>query len=572
MRKRIAFSAALAALILSATPAQCATKDVPYTEFLEMADGGEIEKIKWSEDKDEIKFYDYEGGSYTTDNPKYDDFKKEMLEKGIEVSEDGFLGKYEDAVVTAIQLAVSFTMMLMILKMAGVGQTWKKNKKPPKSSVKFSDVAGLDEVKEDLITVVDFLKAPQKYKEAGAEIPSGILLYGPPGTGKTLLARAVAGEAGVNFIATSGSDFDEKYVGVGASRMRKMFSDAKKNAPCIIFVDEIDSLGGKRNASQSNTDRQTLNSFLAEMDGFDGSCGVVVMAATNRLEDLDPALTRPGRFDSHFAVGLPETSSERKKVIRLYAENKRFSNDVDFDVLSKEMVGSSPAMVKAVLNDAAIMAVSRNSGVINREILDEAWIKQLLEGHLKRGGSKENLKISAWHEAGHALVGVLFGQELTKVSVIPSTSGTGGATFLVPKQNGPFSKRELENQIKVFYAGRCAELLLTGDKDLVTTGAVNDIEKATGLIRQIICEFGMDQGLLNYDVLGVDTEEILQDAHRISAELEARTQELLEKNYDALKELAEELEQKETLTEKEVSAILKKHGAEAETGKQEKEG
>lgn len=535
-------------------------EEIAYKDFLEMAESGEVKSINWSEDKDEITFYDQDEKAYKTDNPKYEDFKKEMLEMGIHVNEGGFLSKYGQYFIFAGEIGICLIMAGVILYTAGLGNgSWNgKKKKSSGATVKFTDVAGLDEVKEDLITVVDFLKSPQKYKDAGAEIPKGILLYGPPGTGKTLLAKAVAGEAGVKFIAASGSDFDEKYVGVGAGRIRKMFEEAKQNAPCIIFLDEIDSLGGKRNEMQSNSDRQTLNSFLSEMDGFDGSGGVVVMAATNRLEDLDPALTRPGRFDSHFAVGLPETSTERRKVIDLYARNKKFSDDVDFDVFAKETAGSSPAMVKTILNEAAIMAVRQNGGIINRNILDESWMKQLMEGHLKKGGAKDNLEIISWHEAGHALAGVLSGQDLTKVSIIPSTSGTGGATFITPRKMNLFTRADLESQIVVLYAGRCGELLLHGDEDHVTSGASNDLEKASEIIKEIVCEYGMDKsfGLLNPEVFDAKPEAIMQRASEISRELEQKTYNLLKDNIGTLKRIAEELAQKETLTGKEVMDIV----------------
>lgn len=293
-------------------------KEVKYEKFLEMIDDKKVKDIKWSEDEETITFSDKKDKSYTTANPKYEDFKKDMLEKGIEVKEANGLGKYETPIMMGVQMLMYIILFAIMIKCTGMGSLIApKEAKETESNVKFKDVAGLEEVKEDLMTVVDFLKNPDKYKEAGAEIPKGILLYGPPGTGKTLLAKAVAGEAGVKFKAVSGSDFDEKYVGVGASKMRKLFDDAKSNAPCIIFIDEIDSMGGKRHSKQSNYDRQTLNTLLSEMDGFDGSNGVVVIAATNRLEDLDSALTRPGRFDSHFAVSLPATAKERKLIINL---------------------------------------------------------------------------------------------------------------------------------------------------------------------------------------------------------------------------------------------------------------
>jgi len=449
----------------------------------------------------------------------------------------------------------------IMVKTMGLGSgILGKKEKETESKIKFSDVAGLDEVKEDLMTVVDFLKNPEQYKEAGAEIPKGVLLYGPPGTGKTLLAKAVAGEAGVKFKAVSGSDFDEKYVGVGASKMRKLFDEAKDNAPCIIFIDEIDSMGGRRHSKQSNYDRQTLNTLLSEMDGFDGSGGVVVIAATNRIEDLDPALTRPGRFDNHFAVNLPATAKERKIIINLYAKNKKFSDDVNMENFAKETMGSSPATIKTVLNEAAIIAARKNEGIITREILDEAWMKQLMEGHLKKNGEKDNVELVAWHEAGHALAGLMMGQDLTKVSIIPSTSGAGGATFITPKKLGLFTVDELREQVIMLYSGRNAEQILSeqnGIKNGVTTGASNDIEKATDIIKKMITEYGMNEefGLLNLEGLDVKSEIITKEAVKLAQELKEVSYSLLASNIEQLKMIAEKLIEKEILTGEEVKNI-----------------
>lgn len=538
-------------------------KEIKYEKFLDMVDAGQIKEIKWNEDDEAITAYDKKDKEYTTSNPKYDDFKVDMLEQGVEVKESGMLKKYETPIMMAVQLLMYAASFYVMTKIMGIGSIKSTRKKEQKSNVKFKDVAGLDEVKEDLMTVVDFLKNPDKYKEAGADIPKGMLLYGPPGTGKTLLAKAVAGEAGVKFIATSGSDFDEKYVGVGASKMRKLFDDAKNNAPCIIFIDEIDSMGGRRHSKQNNYDRQTLNTLLSEMDGFDGSNGVVVIAATNRLEDLDPALTRPGRFDNHFAVCLPESAKERRVIIDLYTNNKKFAEDVDFDTFAKETMGSSPATIKTVLNEAAIIAARGNNGIIDRKILDEAWMKQLMEGHLRRNGERNNVEVVAWHEAGHALAGLLLGQDLTKASIIPSTSGAGGATFITPKKLGLFTVKELKEQVIMLYAGRNAEALLTesnGEEEGVTTGASNDIEKATDIIKKMIVEYGMNDefGLLNLDNLDVKPEVITKEAVKLAKALQEQSLILMKENIDRLRDIAEELMKKETLTGEEIRKIAER--------------
>lgn len=539
-------------------------KEVKYEEFLKMADKKNVKKIVWSEKKDAFTFYDKDEKPYSTENPKYEDFKKDMLEKGIEVKEIGGLSNYETPIMVIVQILMYAILFTILIKGTGFGASFsEKKEKDVKSDIKFSDVAGLDEVKEDLMTVVDFLKNPEQYKEAGAEIPKGVLLYGPPGTGKTLLAKAVAGEAGVKFKAVSGSDFDEKYVGVGASKMRKLFDDAKNNAPCIIFIDEIDSMGGRRHSKQNSYDRQTLNTLLSEMDGFDGSGGVVVIAATNRIEDLDPALTRPGRFDNHFAVGLPATAKERKIIIDLYAKNKKFADNVNMETFAKETMGSSPATIKTVLNEAAIIAARKNEGVITREILDEAWMKQLMEGHLKKNGEKDNVEIVAWHEAGHALAGLLLEQDLTKASIIPSTSGAGGATFITPKKLGLFTVKELREQVIMLYSGRNAEALLADKRKEefgITTGASNDIEKATGIIKKMITEYGMNDtfGMLNLEELDVKPEVITKEAVTLAKELSTASYKMMLDNVEMLQKIAEALMEKETLTGEEIRKIAGK--------------
>lgn len=537
------------------------SKEIKYEKFLKMTEDNKVKRIIWSDNKDTFTFYDTKNKIYSSENPKYDDFKKDMLEKGIDVKETGSIGKYETPIMIIIQLLMYGVFFGIMVKTMGLGSgIFGKKEKETESKIRFSDVAGLDEVKEDLMTVVDFLKNPEQYKEAGAEIPKGVLLYGPPGTGKTLLAKAVAGEAGVKFKAVSGSDFDEKYVGVGASKMRKLFDEAKDNAPCIIFIDEIDSMGGRRHSKQSNYDRQTLNTLLSEMDGFDGSGGVVVIAATNRIEDLDPALTRPGRFDNHFAVNLPATAKERKIIVDLYAKNKKFSDDVNMENFAKETMGSSPATIKTVLNEAAIIAARKNEGIITREILDEAWMKQLMEGHLKKNGEKDNVELVAWHEAGHALAGLMMGQDLTKVSIIPSTSGAGGATFITPKKLGLFTVDELREQVIMLYSGRNAEQILSeqnGIKNGITTGASNDIEKATDIIKKMITEYGMNEefGLLNLEGLDVKPEIITKEAVKLAQELKEVSYSLLASNIEKLKMIAEKLIEKETLTGEEVKNI-----------------
>ena len=427
---------------------------------------------------------------------------------------------------------------------------------------KFSDIAGLKEVKKDMESLVDFLKYKEKYIEAGAKLPKGVILYGPPGTGKTLLAKAVAGEAGIPFLYMSGSDFIEMYVGVGAKRVRELFEKAKKQAPCIIFIDEIDTIGGKRGGENNSEDRKTINELLTQMDGFKETENILVIAATNRLEDLDSALVRPGRFTNKFCVPLPQTAKERLEVIQIYTKNKKFAEDVDFNNLAKETIGFSPAKIEALLNEAAIISVQKRKDYIDKEILDEAMFKILLSGHIKDNQNdrdKNELEVVAWHEAGHALIGKLNGKEIPKVTILSSTSGAGGVTFTTPSKTGLLSVKDLKNEVKELYGGRCAEGIFYQDENKVTTGASNDIDRATDIIKEIVMTYGMTDsfGLLNLSKLGVDNKIIIEKEIELSKQLQEETNELLKKNYSKLEKIALLLLENETIYESDLDKIMK---------------
>lgn len=427
----------------------------------------------------------------------------------------------------------------------------------------FQDVAGLYEVKKDMATLVDFLQNGEKYIEAGAEIPKGAILYGPPGTGKTLLARATAGEAGVPFYNTSGSEFAEKYVGIGAKRIRELFDKAEKNAPCIVFIDEIDAVGGNRDNTMDNTeDLKTLEELLNRMDGFKASTGVLVIGATNRLNALDPALMRPGRFDKKFCVPLPETVEERMEIISLYAKNKRFMDDVNLEQLAKETIGCSPAEIKSILNDAAIMMVQENKVAIDKAILDKVFTNRLMQGHLKENGKlrdKEEQELIAWHEAGHAVIGKKFGMEVTKVTIVGATSGAGGVTFTIPSKLGLLSVEDIEQKIMQLYAGRAAEYILySNNEKKVTTGASSDIDEATKLIYRMVTEFGMSEeyGMLNLARIQVKSSDILVQMKHIAEELEKRTVSILEEHQEQLEKTAQLLMEKETIYAEDLEKIM----------------
>lgn len=422
----------------------------------------------------------------------------------------------------------------------------------------FDDIAGLTEVKKDMKCLVDFLVNKEKYLDAGAKLPKGVILYGPPGTGKTLLAKAVANEADVPFLYMSGSEFIEMYVGVGAKRVRELFAKARKNAPCIIFIDEIDAIGSKRRDNDNGEDRKTINALLTEMDGFKESDNIIVVAATNRIDDLDPALLRPGRFTDKFCVPLPETAEERLDVLQVYTRNKKLADDVDLKGLAKETVGFSPAKLEALMNEAAILAVQHNRVFIKKQDIEDAMFKQLLSGHAKENQKqrkKEELELVAWHEAGHALVGRLFGKEVTKVTVISSTSGAGGVTFSTPK-TGLLSKNDLKHEIMQLYAGRIGEYIFY-DKDAsrITTGASNDIKEATKLLHSYVTDYAMHEeiGMIN---LGLDAKIVKEKEMNLAKELEQETITLVADNKDKLKKLANLLIEKETLYEDDIDIVL----------------
>ena len=378
-----------------------------YDKFIKMAKNKEISTVMINLNDTTFVATDNHKKNYTVDNPKYDNFKKDLLEYGIEVKESRTTN-YMSYIFNFLQLAIMifimykfYGVMLQQTKGSSSEMIIQKNGENENGKVlnntTFADVAGLKQVKADLKLLVDFLKDPKKYNEAGAKMPKGVILYGPPGTGKTLLAKAIAGEANVPFLSMNGSDFVEMFVGVGAKRVRKLFEDAKKCAPCIVFVDEIDAIGGRRDiASAGNSEqRQTINALLAAMDGFASNEGILMIAATNRIEDLDPALIRPGRFDKQISVPLPDTPDERLEIIDIYKQDKKFAEDVDFKLLAKETIGFSPADIEALLNEAALISVQNNLKFINKKCIDDAIYKKLLRGHAKddKNREEEELKL-----------------------------------------------------------------------------------------------------------------------------------------------------------------------------------
>ena len=463
-------------------------------------------------------------------------------------------------------------------KMGGAMRFGKSNAKvyiASETGMKFTDVAGEDEAKENLMEVVDFLHNPQKYQEIGAKMPKGVLLVGPPGTGKTLLAKAVAGEAGVPFFSISGSEFVEMFVGMGANKVRDLFKQANEKAPCIVFIDEIDTIGKKRDGSGmgGNDEReQTLNQLLTEMDGFEGSKGVVILAATNRPETLDPALLRPGRFDRRVPVELPDLRG-REAILKVHAAKVKLGEDVDFNAVARAASGASGAELANMVNEAALRAVRQGRKFVTQADLQES-IEVVIAGYQKKNkilSDKERMIVSC-HEIGHALVAALqtHSAPVAKITIIPRTSGALGYTMQVEQEERSLmSREELENQIATLTGGRAAEEIVFHS---ITTGASNDIEKATKLARAMITRYGMSE---DFDMVALETvtnqymggDASLSCAPETSARIDQmvvdtvraqheKARKLLKDNEGKLRELSKYLCEKETITGEEFMRIL----------------
>lgn len=464
-------------------------------------------------------------------------------------------------------------------KMNSFGKSKAKliNKEDGKNLVSFKDVAGLEEEKEELAEIVDFLKNPKKFINMGARIPKGVLLVGPPGTGKTYLSKAVAGEAGVPFFIMSGSDFVEMFVGVGASRVRDLFESAKKNAPCIIFIDEIDAVGRKRGAGLGgghDEREQTLNQLLVEMDGFGTNEGVIVMAATNRADILDPAILRPGRFDRTVYVGKPDVRA-RKAILGIHSRGKKLADDVNLEVIAKRTPGFTPADLENLMNESALLAARRGETEISMEDIDEASIKvQAGPAKKSRVVSEKERKLTAVHESGHAIVSRLLPEEdpVHMITIIPRGMAGGFTAYLPEDEISFMTKKKMEASIVSLLGGRVAESLVLDD---ISTGASNDIERATKIARAMVTHYGMSEklGTINYDssenevFIGRDlgrsrdysertAAEIDDEVTRIINEAYAKCKKLLSENLDKLLALSDALLEKETIYSKDFEKIF----------------
>ena len=463
-------------------------------------------------------------------------------------------------------------------KVMNFGKSRARRYDEEKLQVKFKDVAGVEEAKQELEEVVEFLKHPQKYNELGAKIPKGVLLYGPPGTGKTLLAKAVAGEAGVPFFSISGSDFVEMFVGVGASRVRDLFDQAKKNAPCIVFIDEIDAVGRQRGAGLGgghDEREQTLNQMLVEMDGFSANEGIIMIAATNRPDILDPALLRPGRFDRQIVVDRPDIKG-RTAILGVHIKGKPIGDDVNLDVIAQRTPGFTGADLSNLVNEAALLTARKDKKVINMPEMEEAAERVIMGPERKsRVISDKEKRLTAYHEGGHSIVGMLLEHTdpVHKVTIIPR-GRAGGYTLSLPKEDKYYATRsEMLDELKVLLGGRVAEALVLKE---ISSGASNDLQRATQLARQMICEYGMSDNIgpvtfghrQDQVFLGRDIARDKDYSEEVAAEIDkevrsfmedayAATEQLLSENIDKLHVIAKALMEKETLDEEEINQLVK---------------
>ena len=456
----------------------------------------------------------------------------------------------------------------------GMGKSNAKLYVQSTKGIRFSDVAGEDEAKENLAEIVDYLHDPDKYTEVGATMPRGVLLVGPPGTGKTMLAKAVAGESGVPFFSISGSEFVEMFVGMGASKVRDLFKQAKEKAPCIVFIDEIDAIGKKRNGNISGNDEreQTLNQLLTEMDGFDDNTGVIILAATNQPDSLDPALTRPGRFDRRVPVELPDLAG-REAILKVHAKKIKMEGKIDFHAIARMASGASGAELANIINEAALRAVRNGRNAVIQEDLEES-IEVVIAGYQKKNTvlSEHEKQVVAYHETGHALVAAMQSHSapVQKITIIPRTSGALGYTMQVDQGDKYLlSKEEIENKIATFTGGRAAEEVVFGE---ITTGAANDIEQATKLARAMITRYGMSDQFdmvaletVNNQYLGGDTslvcsadtqKEIDRRVVELVKQQHKKARKILEENREKLDQLAKVLYENETITGDEFMEIL----------------
>ena len=582
-------------MIISPMIANAKVKEVDYGTFMKMIEEKNIGKVEV--DDSEIYFTDKNNEQiYKTgimDDP--------TLTERLYTSGATFARNIQKEMSPLLSFFLTFIMPILIFAILGqylakkmmsqaggpnamafgIGKSNAKVYVPSTDGIRFSDVAGEDEAKENLAEIVDYLHNPKKYSDIGASMPKGVLLVGPPGTGKTMLAKAVAGEAGVPFFSMSGSEFVEMFVGMGASKVRDLFAQAKEKAPCIVFIDEIDAIGKKRDGQFGGNDEreQTLNQLLTEMDGFDGNNGVIILAATNRPESLDPALTRPGRFDRRVPVELPDLAG-REAILKVHAKKIKTAPNVDFHAIARMASGTSGAELANIINEAALRAVRSGRSVVEQADLEES-IEVVIAGYQKKNAimTDAEKKVVAYHEIGHALVAAMQTDSapVQKITIIPRTSGALGYTMQVEQNDKVLmTKEELENKLATLTGGRAAEELVFGQ---ITTGASNDIEQATKLARAMITRYGMTDEFdmvametVNNQYLGGDAalacsadmqKEIDKKVIETIKAQHEKARRLLADNRQKLDELASYLYEKETITGSEFMTILGRKDASA---------
>ena len=576
-------------MLITPMIAQHQVKEVDYGTFVQMAEDKDLGLVEVDETENQVVFTNKEGTAiYKAGMIPDPDLAQLLKDSGAQYS-----GQILQRANPMLSFLISWVLPIVLFALLGYymnkklmqraggpnamsfGKSNAKVYVQSTKGIKFSDVAGEDEAKESLKEIVDYLHTPRKYTEAGASMPKGILLVGPPGTGKTMLAKAVAGEASVPFFSMSGSEFVEMFVGMGASKVRDLFKQAKEKAPCIVFIDEIDAIGQKRNAGSigGNDEReQTLNQLLTEMDGFEENTGVIILAATNRPESLDPALTRPGRFDRRVPVELPDLQG-REAILKVHAKKIRVAPDVDFHTIARMAAGASGAELANIVNEAALRAVRQNRTVVTEADLEES-IETVIAGYQKKNAvlsDREKLIVS-YHEIGHALVAAKQSHSapVQKITIIPRTSGALGYTMQVDTgEKNLLTKEELENKIATLTGGRAAEEVVFGS---ITTGASNDIEQATKLARAMITRYGMSR---NFDMVALETvqnqylggDTSLACSAETAAQIDQQVVDLVKAQHEKAKkiltdnsgklhELAKYLYEKETITGEEFMGIL----------------
>lgn len=539
-------------------------KVLSYNDFIYNLYNGNVKEVLILNDS-YIQVKMVSGFTYRTDNPQTAGFKETLLLNGVVVKESRSFNPISD--IPALLLLMS--VVYLSLRYAKKVKQQSEKKGPDHLNlnnyedinVNFNNVAGNHEAKESLKEVVEFLKNPERFSKYGARLPKGVMLFGDPGNGKTLMAKACAGEAGVPFYALSASDFIQVYVGVGASRIRKLFQKAKSHGKAVIFIDEIDAIGKKRSTGSSNDERdQTLNALLTEMSGFNEKDGIVVIAATNRLEILDDALLRPGRFDRHIEITMPDLNA-RKEILNLHLKNKPVGN-IDLEKYAKMTAFFSGAKLESLANEAAILACKESAPFVEDIHLDKAF-SIVMAGYEKSDYtciSSLDKKITSYHEIGHALLNIILlpNDKVSKVTIIPTSKGAGGYTMSIPEDKMFYTKDYMRKRIMVLLGGRSAEEIMFG-KDNITTGAQNDIVQASNMMLKMITEYGMSDslGLINYGTMqnyGISSPDVFNECKRVLDELYEEAKRILTENKDALVKLSEKLLDVETLYENDLIA------------------